>query len=122
VELARQLTLQGQEPFDSEYIPSEELTTDGEKALSNHLKAFDLDKLLGALYEFIETYVKHSPPNEKEWLLVDTLEVFLERNGLVGIKHFRDEFPHSITLAQSVTVWKHIVRYQKKLGTHGTTK
>jgi len=54
-----------QEPFDS---PSEELTTDGEKALSNCLKAFDLDKLLGALYEFIETYVKHSPPNEREWL------------------------------------------------------
>ena len=41
--------------------------------------------------------------------LVDTLEVFLERNGLPEIKHFRDEFPDSITLAQSVAVWKHIV-------------
>jgi len=50
--------------------------------------------------------------------LVDTLEVFLERNGLPGIKDFQDEFPDSITLAQSVVVWKHIVRYQSKLGTH----
>ena len=53
--------------------------------------------------------------------LVDTLEEFLQRNGLSGIKHFQDEFPDSITLAQSVAVWKHIVRYQKKLGGHGTT-
>jgi len=50
--------------------------------------------------------------------LVDTLEVFLERNGLPRIKDFRKEFPNSITLAQSVATWKHIVRYQKKLGTH----
>jgi len=102
----------------------EELTVDGEenqlKALNHCLRAFDLDRLLGTLYEFIETYVKHSPSNEKEWPLVDTLEVFLERNGLPEVKHFRDEFPDSITLAQSVAVWKHIVRYQKKLGGHGT--
>jgi len=64
----------------------------------------------------------HHTPIEHCSRLVDTLEVFLERNGLAGIKHFRDEFPGSITLAQSVAVWKHIVRYQKKLGTHGTTK
>ena len=61
------------------------------------------------------------PPIEYCSRLVDTLEEFLQRNGLSGIKHFQDEFPDSITLAQSVAVWKHIVRYQKKLGGHGTT-
>jgi len=50
---------------------------------------------------------------------VDTLEVFLERNNLPEIKHFQDGFPKSITLAQSVAVWKHIVRYQKKLREQG---
>jgi len=51
---------------------------------------------------------------------VDTLEAFLEGNGLPQIKDFRKEFPETITLAQAVDVWKHIVRYQKRLGTHGT--
>jgi len=51
----------------------EELTVDIDEALSHCLRAFDLDGLLGTLYEFIETYVKHSPPNEKEWPYVDCL-------------------------------------------------
>ena len=66
-------------------------------------------------------YTVHTP-TECCSRLVDTLEVFLERNGLPEVKHFRDEFPDSITLAQSVAVWKHIVRYQKKLGGHGTNQ
>ena len=52
--------------------------------------------------------------------LVETLEAFQERNSLPEIKDFHDEFPGSITLAQAVAVWKHIVWYQKRLGTHGT--
>ena len=58
-------------------------------------------------------YIVHTPI-ECCSRLVDTLEEFLERNGLPEIKHFWDEFPDSITLSQSVAVWKHIVRYQKK--------
>lgn len=54
--------------------------------------------------------------------LVETLEAFLERNSLPEIKDFHAEFPGSITLAQAVAVWKHIVWYQKRLGTHGTVK
>ena len=54
--------------------------------------------------------------------LVDTLEVFLERNGLPQIKDFREEFPETITLAQAVDVWKRIVWYQRRLRTHGTMK
>ena len=49
----------------------EELTADQEKALNHCLRAFNLDGLLGTLYEFIETYVKHSPSNEKEWPYVE---------------------------------------------------
>ena len=57
-----------------EYL-MEELTTGGEedqvKALGRCLRVLDLDKLLGILYEFIETHVKHSPSNEKDWPYVD---------------------------------------------------
>ena len=30
-------------------------------------------------------------------------------------EHFYDEFPESITLDQTVAVWKHIVEYQERL-------
>ena len=36
-------------------------------ALEKCLRLFDLDSLLGTLYEFIETHVKHSPDGELEW-------------------------------------------------------
>jgi len=49
----------------------EELTADQQKALNHCLRAIDLDRLLGTLYEFIETHVKHSPHNEKEWPYVE---------------------------------------------------
>ena len=49
----------------------EELRTDGDEnqveALNRCLKVLDLDNLLGTLFEFVETFVKHSPANEKEW-------------------------------------------------------
>ena len=57
-----------QEPFDSvreEFLkPLEE---DEKEALEKCLRLFDLDSLLGTLYEFIETHVKHSPDGELEW-------------------------------------------------------
>ena len=49
----------------------EELITNRDEnqveALNCCLRVLDLDNLLGALFEFIETFVKHSPSNEKEW-------------------------------------------------------
>lgn len=51
----------------------EELTVDREEALNHCLRLFDLNKLLSTLYEFIETYLKHSPFNEKEWPYVECL-------------------------------------------------
>ena len=54
----------------------EELPADGEEALNHCLRAFDLDKLLGTLYEFIETHVKHSPSTEKEWPYVECLPTY----------------------------------------------
>ena len=65
----------------------EELTTDGEEnqveALGHCLRVLDLDNLLGTLYEFIETYVKHSPSNEKDWPYVhyDGLVSFPDQPG-----------------------------------------
>jgi len=55
----------------------EELTVDGEenqlKALNHCLRTFDLDRLLGTLYEFIETFVKYSSSDDKLWPYVDYL-------------------------------------------------
>jgi len=69
-----------QEPFDSESMPPDflkELKADSQtnqmEALNHCLRVFDLEKLLGTLYEFIETHVKHSPSNEKEWPYVKCL-------------------------------------------------
>lgn len=36
-------------------------------ALDKCLRKFDLDRLLGALFEFIETHVKYIPDNELIW-------------------------------------------------------
>ena len=36
-------------------------------ALKECLSSFDLDVLLGALFEFIETHVKYSSDNELSW-------------------------------------------------------
>ncbi len=45
----------------------EELEKEEEEALNKSLRFFDLDELLGTLYEFVETYAKHSPVNEMDW-------------------------------------------------------
>ena len=72
-----------QEPFDLDSMPEhilKELTTDGEEdqveALGRCLRVLDLDNLLGILYEFIETYIKHSPPNEKDWPYVECFTIY----------------------------------------------
>ena len=72
MELAQQLCLRGQEPFDSirlEFLCDLSKDEDGEDqfaALDRCLGQFDPDLLLGTLYEFIETYVKHSPQQERD--------------------------------------------------------
>ena len=68
VELARQLTLNGQEPFDlkkEEFL--EPLGVGNQRDLDKCLRFFNLEQLLGTLYEFTETYIKHSPSSEKDW-------------------------------------------------------
>lgn len=35
--------------------------------LEKCLSFFDVDKLIGSLFEFIETHVKYSPDNELSW-------------------------------------------------------
>ena len=72
MELAQQLCLRGQEPFDSirhDFLRDLSEDEDGEdqfEALDRCLGQFDPDLLLGTLYEFIETYVKHSPQQERD--------------------------------------------------------
>ena len=70
VELARQLSLRGHEPFDSirqEFLRELSKDEHGENqfaTLDHFLGQFDSDLLLGTLCEFIETYVKHCPHQE----------------------------------------------------------
>ena len=45
---------------------------------------------------------------------MDTLDAFLERNNLTPIPRFAEEFPDSITLAQTVAVWKYTIQYQDR--------
>lgn len=45
----------------------EELQRDEVETLENCLRSFDLGVLLGTLYEFIETYVKPCPPENRDW-------------------------------------------------------
>ena len=57
-----------QEPFDSVRDEFLKPLKDEEKdELEKCLRLFELDSLLGTLYEFIETHVKHSPDGELEW-------------------------------------------------------
>ena len=57
-----------QEPFDSVRSDFLKPLKEEEKdELEKCLRLFDLDSLLGTLYEFIETHVKHSPDGELEW-------------------------------------------------------
>ena len=68
MELARQLTLSGQEPFDlakEEFL--EPLTEGNQRDLDKCLRYFNLEQLLGTLCEFTETYIKHSSFHEKDW-------------------------------------------------------
>ncbi len=59
-----------QEPFGSvneKYMVELRMTTKRLHDLNKCLRSFDLDRMLGGLYEFIETYVKYSPDNELKW-------------------------------------------------------
>lgn len=74
MELAKQLCLRGQEPFNSihqEFLRELSEDEDGENqfiSLDRCLGQFDPDLLLGTLYEFIETYIKHRPLHEHDHL------------------------------------------------------
>ncbi len=46
--------------------------------------------------------------------LVDTLEMFLERDGLTGVPNLRDGLPDTVTLGKTVATWKYIVGFQER--------
>ena len=56
-----------QEPFDPIRKEFLEPLKEQKEGLERCLRLFDLGSLLGTLYEFIETYVKHSPDGELQW-------------------------------------------------------
>ena len=68
------------------------------------------------LYSYNERYTltKKNYRSAFYYRLVDTLDAFLEHNNLTPIPRFADEFPDSITLAQTVAVWKYIIQYQDR--------
>ena len=45
----------------------------------------------------------------------ETLEEFLDRNGLSQIENFSNEFPDSINISQAIGAWKCIVSYQHRV-------
>jgi hypothetical protein len=78
--------------------------------LDRVLHRFDLDSLLGTLYEFIETFIRHTEVEQQQWGLVDTLQAHLEIYNLnMLIATELKELPNDITLAQTVAMWKYIV-------------
>ena len=57
-----------QEPFHTlNHELLEQLTDTQCQNLDGALTKFDLPALLGTLYEFIETYVRHIDMGKKEW-------------------------------------------------------
>lgn len=44
-----------------------DLCEEEKAALDRCLRTFNLDRLLGSLFEFIETHVKYSPDGELKW-------------------------------------------------------
>ena len=57
-----------QEPFDNiDDNLLEGLSEDQRHQLDVVLHRFDVDWLLGTLYEFIETYIRHIDTSKKEW-------------------------------------------------------
>ena len=51
--------------YDEQYLV--DLTEDQEIALDGCLRVFDLNRLLGALYEFIETSLRYFPQENLNW-------------------------------------------------------
>ena len=67
MELARQLWVRGQEPFEKIPKGYTNKLTDGQVTeLNKCLRTFDLSPLLGILFEFIEVHVKHVTLDEKD--------------------------------------------------------
>jgi hypothetical protein len=114
VGLARAITLSGQEPFHTLNNELLEPLPEGQcQQLDKALPKVDLGSLLGTLYEFIETYIRHIDMGKKEWTLLDTLVPHLERNNLDVLPEL-EELPGDITLAQTAATWKYIVHFQAK--------
>jgi hypothetical protein len=68
VGLARTITLSGQEPFHTlNYELLVPLSPDQCQHLDRALPKVDLSVLLGTLYEFIETFIRHIDLTNKEW-------------------------------------------------------
>jgi hypothetical protein len=69
VQMAKLLTIRGQEPFDSlDKGFHVELSEDQRKGLTDWLKGIELiSPFLNVLYEFIETNVRHREQHEIEW-------------------------------------------------------
>ena len=102
-----------QEPFDQ---LEEEFLSDLEQSQKDELdivlRRFNLDNLLGILYELVESHLKFSSQEELSLPLVQTVKAFLEVCGAQAILEF-NEFPGSITFKQIVATWKHIALYKK---------
>ncbi|XP_019853235.1 PREDICTED: E3 ubiquitin-protein ligase RNF213-like [Amphimedon queenslandica] len=117
VQMAKCLTIRNQEAFDSfgeELMKN--LSKEQVENLKSYLKGIDVPPFLNLLYEFIETTVRHYESNYIgiTWSLSDTLYLHLENSELEYLlpEDFQKKFPKSITVDQTVEVWKTIVMFQ----------
>jgi hypothetical protein len=112
VGLARVITLSGQEPFHTlNHELLQPLTETQCKGLDTALPKVDLTLLLGTLYEFIETYIRHIDLGYKEWGLKDVLPPHLDESNLPPSRDI-EKLPGGINLAQTAATWKYMVRFQ----------
>uniref|UniRef100_A0A1X7TWB5 RZ-type domain-containing protein n=1 Tax=Amphimedon queenslandica TaxID=400682 RepID=A0A1X7TWB5_AMPQE len=119
VQIGRNLTILGEEPFDSfskDLLKC--LQEDQKKDLMVYLKSIDIPPFLNLLYEFIETTAQLSESHNIQlgWSLRDTIYPHLQNYHLADTlpHHFSDRFPEEITVEQSIDTWKNIVLYLEK--------
>jgi hypothetical protein len=118
VGLARDITLNGQEPFHTlNHELLEPLTERQCRHLDKALPKVDLSALLGTLYEFIETFIRHIDLRNKKRGLLDVLPPHLEASNLDPLPDL-GELPDDITLAQTAATWKYIMHFQAQQRQH----
>ncbi|XP_077865147.1 E3 ubiquitin-protein ligase RNF213-like [Saccoglossus kowalevskii] len=128
VERARQLTLNGQDSFETlSDIFREELNAFQKLQLQRSVRNLDLDNLLHQYYEYIAYELKRKgaiggtmgdledAEIMKSWSIRDTLWAYVDSKEEEEIRGFYTGFPVEIELKHAWGTWKEIVRLHATL-------